>query len=71
MHARILRTPWTPGHQARRAGLKSDTFIEIDHVTFGYDERRTILTDLSLRFMRGKVTAVLAGRAAVRPRCCG
>ncbi|MBL8329916.1 MAG: ATP-binding cassette domain-containing protein [Rubrivivax sp.] len=41
--------------------MKSDTFIEIDHVTFGYDERRTILTDLSLRFMRGKVTAVLGG----------
>ncbi len=44
-----------------RAGLKSDAFIEIDHVTFGYDERRTILSDLSLRFMRGKVTAVLGG----------
>jgi len=41
--------------------LKSDAFIEIDHVTFGYDERRTILSDLSLRFMRGKVTAVLGG----------
>jgi phospholipid/cholesterol/gamma-HCH transport system ATP-binding protein len=39
----------------------SDTFIEIDHVTFGYDERRTILNDLSLRFQRGKVTAVLGG----------
>ncbi|MCC7099657.1 MAG: ATP-binding cassette domain-containing protein, partial [Rubrivivax sp.] len=41
--------------------MKSDAFIEIDHVTFGYDERRTILSDLSLRFMRGKVTAVLGG----------
>jgi phospholipid/cholesterol/gamma-HCH transport system ATP-binding protein len=40
----------------------SDTpFIEIDHVTFGYDERRTILNDVSLRFARGKVTAVLGG----------
>jgi len=39
----------------------SDTFIEIDHVTFGYDERRTILNDLSLKFQRGKVTAVLGG----------
>jgi phospholipid/cholesterol/gamma-HCH transport system ATP-binding protein len=39
----------------------SDTFIEIDHVTFGYDASRTILNDLSLRFMRGKVTAVLGG----------
>jgi len=41
--------------------LKPDAFIEIDHVTFGYDERRTILSDLSLRFARGKVTAVLGG----------
>ncbi len=41
--------------------MKSDTLIEIDHVTFGYDERRTILKDLSLRFQRGKVTAVLGG----------
>jgi phospholipid/cholesterol/gamma-HCH transport system ATP-binding protein len=39
----------------------SDTLIEIDHVTFGYDDRRTILQDLSLRFARGKVTAVLGG----------
>jgi phospholipid/cholesterol/gamma-HCH transport system ATP-binding protein len=37
----------------------SDTFIEIDRVTFGYDASRNILTDLSLRFQRGKVTAVL------------
>lgn len=37
----------------------SDTFIEIDHVTFGYDASRHILKDLSLRFARGKVTAVL------------
>ena len=36
-------------------------FIEIDHVTFGYDSRRTILNDLSLTFARGKVTAVLGG----------
>ena len=34
-------------------------FIEIDRVTFGYDSRRTILSDISLRFARGKVTAVL------------
>jgi phospholipid/cholesterol/gamma-HCH transport system ATP-binding protein len=39
----------------------SDAFIEIDHVTFGYDPSRTILNDISLRFMRGKVTAVLGG----------
>jgi phospholipid/cholesterol/gamma-HCH transport system ATP-binding protein len=39
----------------------SDAFIEIDNVTFGYDTSRTILNNLSLRFMRGKVTAVLGG----------
>jgi phospholipid/cholesterol/gamma-HCH transport system ATP-binding protein len=39
--------------------LSSDTLIEIDHVTFGYDSSRTILDDVSLRFARGKVTAVL------------
>ena len=41
--------------------LNPDTLIEIDHVTFGYDERRTILNDVSLRFARGKVTSVLGG----------
>ena len=39
----------------------SDTFIEIDHVTFGYDASRTILNDVSLSFERGKVTAILGG----------
>jgi phospholipid/cholesterol/gamma-HCH transport system ATP-binding protein len=44
------------------SGPMSDTpFIDIDHVTFGYDSRRTILNDLSLKFARGKVTAVLGG----------
>jgi phospholipid/cholesterol/gamma-HCH transport system ATP-binding protein len=46
---------------ARPARLKSDTLIEIDHVTFGYDASRTILGDISLRFARGKVTAILGG----------
>lgn len=39
----------------------TDTLIEIDHVTFGYDPSRTILNDVSLRFPRGKVTAILGG----------
>ncbi len=38
-----------------------DPFIEIDHVTFGYDTSRTILNDVSLKFPRGKVTAILGG----------
>ena len=41
--------------------MSSDALIEIDHVTFGYDASRTILNDISLRFARGKVTAVLGG----------
>ena len=39
----------------------SDTLIEIDHVSFGYDTGRTILNDVSLNFRRGKVTAILGG----------
>ncbi|URI10661.1 ATP-binding cassette domain-containing protein [Aquincola tertiaricarbonis] len=38
-----------------------DAFIEIDHVTFGYDPSRKILSDISLRFERGRVTAILGG----------
>jgi phospholipid/cholesterol/gamma-HCH transport system ATP-binding protein len=40
---------------------RSTDLIEIDHVTFGYDASRTILDDVSLRFARGKVTAILGG----------
>jgi len=39
----------------------TDTLIDIDHVTFGYDASRTILNDVSLSFQRGKVTAILGG----------
>ena len=39
----------------------SDTLIEINHVTFGYGSGRTILNDVSLKFARGKVTAILGG----------
>jgi phospholipid/cholesterol/gamma-HCH transport system ATP-binding protein len=41
--------------------LNSDTLIEIEHVIFGYDASRTILNDVSLKFQRGKVTAILGG----------
>jgi phospholipid/cholesterol/gamma-HCH transport system ATP-binding protein len=41
--------------------LQTDTLIEIDRVSFGYDATRTILNDVSLRFARGKVTAILGG----------
>jgi phospholipid/cholesterol/gamma-HCH transport system ATP-binding protein len=39
----------------------SDTLIEIDRVTFGYDPSRTILDDISLNFRRGKITSILGG----------
>jgi phospholipid/cholesterol/gamma-HCH transport system ATP-binding protein len=41
--------------------LKPDALIEIDDVSFGYDPSRLILKDISLRFARGKVTAILGG----------
>jgi len=41
--------------------LTSDKLIEIDHVVFGYDAKRTILNDVSLSFERGKVTAIMGG----------
>ncbi len=41
--------------------MSSEPFIEIDHVSFGYDERRTIRKDVSLKFGRGQVTAILGG----------
>ncbi|HUP07488.1 MAG TPA: ATP-binding cassette domain-containing protein, partial [Caldimonas sp.] len=40
---------------------RADPFIQVDHVTFGYDASRTILNDVSLTFERGKVTAILGG----------
>ncbi len=43
------------------AKANATDLIEIDHVTFGYDASRTILDDVSLRFARGKVTAILGG----------
>ncbi len=39
----------------------ADAFITVDRVTFGYDPSRTILNDVSLSFVRGKVTAIMGG----------
>jgi len=39
--------------------LTNDNLVQIDHVTFGYDRRRTILTDVSLAFPRGQVVAIM------------
>ncbi len=41
--------------------MTAKPFIEIEHVTFGYDTSRPILSDISLTFGRGKVTAILGG----------
>ncbi len=41
--------------------VDSETLIEIDHVTFGYDPTRNVLDDISMRFKRGQVTAILGG----------
>jgi phospholipid/cholesterol/gamma-HCH transport system ATP-binding protein len=50
--------PALPGGSSRTI---SDSLIDIEHVTFGYDASRKILDDVSLRFGRGKVTAILGG----------
>ena len=39
--------------------LANDNLVQIDHVTFGYDRSRIILTDVSLEFPRGKVVAIM------------
>jgi phospholipid/cholesterol/gamma-HCH transport system ATP-binding protein len=40
--------------------MSSDNIVEIDHLTFGYDTR-TILSDISMTFPRGKVIAIMGG----------
>jgi phospholipid/cholesterol/gamma-HCH transport system ATP-binding protein len=40
--------------------LSAPDFITVENVTFGYDQR-VILSDVSLRFARGKVTAIMGG----------
>ena len=53
----VIARPPSPA----RPPLKPDNLIEIDHVTFGYDASRTILSDVTLEFQRGKVTSILGG----------
>ena len=43
------------------ASSSDPSIVDIDHVSFGYDTGRLILNDISLRFARGKVTAILGG----------
>ena len=46
---------------AHPAPLASEDFITVEDVTFGYDASRTILSDITARFKRGKVTAIMGG----------
>jgi phospholipid/cholesterol/gamma-HCH transport system ATP-binding protein len=46
---------------ALSAILASEDFIIVEDVTFGYDASRTILSDITARFKRGKVTAIMGG----------
>jgi len=41
--------------------VNADALIEVDRVTFGYEPGKTILRDVSMRFGRGEVTAILGG----------
>ncbi len=50
-----------PRALTRQDAVSQDDFITVDRVTFGYDPSRTILNDVSARFARGKVTAIMGG----------
>jgi phospholipid/cholesterol/gamma-HCH transport system ATP-binding protein len=50
-----------PRHRAASARVNPDHLIELDHVSFGYDPASTVLSDISMSFRRGKVTAILGG----------
>jgi len=43
------------------ASSATQALIEVRDVSFGYDASRTILSNVSLKFPRGKVTAILGG----------
>ena len=47
--------------------LPSDALIEIDHVTFGYDERRTILADISLTVGDAEFVGILGHNGILTP----
>ncbi|HEX4585476.1 MAG TPA: ABC transporter ATP-binding protein [Burkholderiaceae bacterium] len=39
--------------------MTTDNLVQIDHVSFGYDRSRVILSDVSLEFPRGSVVAIM------------
>src|SRR5512137_2123437 len=43
-----------------RSTMKNDNLVQIDRVTFGYDQR-VILSDITMTFPRGKVIAIMGG----------
>ena len=47
--------------QSESSRISFPSLIDIDHVSFGYDPRKKILDDVSARFERGRVTAILGG----------
>ncbi len=54
-----LNTKIAPGGAS--LSVSSDTLITVDHVSFGYDRSREILSDVSMTFRRGKVTSIMGG----------
>ncbi|WP_080964356.1 ATP-binding cassette domain-containing protein [Pseudomonas sp. WP18] len=50
------------GHPLSRCqeGTQDEAFVELHQVSFNYGDRR-VLSDVSMRFPRGKVTAILGG----------
>ena len=47
--------------RTQRDHASADALIEVDHVSFGYEPGRNVLNDISMRFGRGRVTAILGG----------
>jgi phospholipid/cholesterol/gamma-HCH transport system ATP-binding protein len=63
--ARLCRVPGRPLNLRacclRLRRLASDDLITVNDVTFGYDASRTILSNITASFPRGKVTAIMGG----------
>src|SRR5207247_1288855 len=45
---------------SQRRNSDPDVLVELDRVTFGYDQR-VVLRDISLRVPRGRVVAIMGG----------
>ena len=49
--------------------MPADSLVKIRDLNFSYDNR-PILNGINMDFLRGKVVAIMGGRAAARRRCC-